>query len=166
MTPSSLSQTDSTLDEGGRLLRVIVRPYPAKTAGIPLSFTYDPEAETFEFSFYNPAGGSAEALSSSEEIVESRGLRSRETEIFLPASLIRHRNLVVTQLTPQDRFTYDETRQTLFLIHGNMTPGHVHHIRVAFDPPTVGRRQSQIKPVVTNLFVIILSFIFGWYLYT
>ena len=43
------TQTSPTLDNGGRILRAVVRPYPAKTAGIPLRFTYEINTSEFEF---------------------------------------------------------------------------------------------------------------------
>ncbi|EKM57334.1 glycoside hydrolase family 5 protein [Phanerochaete carnosa HHB-10118-sp] len=50
--PSSLLDCDRsspTLDNGARILRSVVRPYLAKTAGIPLRFDY--EVNTGEFTF-------------------------------------------------------------------------------------------------------------------
>ena len=35
------AQHSPTLDNGGRILRAVVRPYPAKTAGVPLRFDYE-----------------------------------------------------------------------------------------------------------------------------
>ena len=34
----NVQQVNENLDDGGRILRAIVRPYPAKTAGVPTKF--------------------------------------------------------------------------------------------------------------------------------
>lgn len=164
MTASSLSQTDSTLDEGGRLLRVIARPYPAKTAGIPISFVYDPDTEVFDFSFSNSPAGPRKSSNGSDDIVDSEGLRSRETEIFLPASLSRGRKLLITGLNPRDRFVYDESRQTLFLVHDDASPSHVHQLRVAFDPPIATPSQQSKSFIIMTLLVAILALVMRSYI--
>jgi hypothetical protein len=47
--PSLVRQSDESLDEGGRILPSLVRPYPAKVAGIPLAFNYDLNDGKFSF---------------------------------------------------------------------------------------------------------------------
>ena len=59
LLPSFLSykQDSPTLDNGGRILPSIVRPYPAKTAGIPLKFQYEMTTGAFLFEWENPSQG-------------------------------------------------------------------------------------------------------------
>ncbi|KAG8793614.1 hypothetical protein FRC17_008418, partial [Serendipita sp. 399] len=47
-------QTDASLDEGSRILDSVVRPYPAKVAGIPLRFDYEVNRGEFTFEWAKP----------------------------------------------------------------------------------------------------------------
>ncbi|KAG8740377.1 hypothetical protein FRC10_004386 [Ceratobasidium sp. 414] len=113
---SLLNQSSRALDAGARLLPVIVRPYPAKVAGTPLSFSYEPRTGAFKFIY---------DTSASADLV-----RSKESEMFLPASLTQSRKLLVS--APGMEWTYDPARQTLFVVHKEAG---VHTLEVAFDPP-------------------------------
>jgi hypothetical protein len=113
---TQLDQSSKALDAGSRLLSVLVRPYPAKVAGTPVEFSYEPRTGAFKFVYDTTANGSL--------------VRAKETEIFLPAGLAESRNLLVS--APGLRWTYDPVRQTLFVVHSDVG---VHTLDVAFDPP-------------------------------
>ena len=67
--------------------------------------------------------------------LKNTALRCRETEIFLPSQLAYERKVLVEGLEEGDEWTYDELRQTLFIVAGNMEAGHKHRVRVSVDPP-------------------------------
>ncbi|KAG9086683.1 hypothetical protein FRC06_002983, partial [Ceratobasidium sp. 370] len=139
-----LDQSSHTLDTGARLLPVIVRPYPAKVAGTPLSFSYEPRTGAFKFVY---------DTSTNKDLV-----RSKESEIFLPASLAQPRKLLVS--APNMEWTYDAARQTLFVVHKDAG---VHTLEVAFDPPL--ENQFVTKGVgfpSTGWIFALLVLILGW----
>jgi hypothetical protein len=150
-------QSSPTLDNGARLLSAIVRPYAAKTAGIPLKFEYEMTKGTFTYEWANPSppGSSGKekhkhkghnhhhhpkqhkpATVTHPPLSDHPGLQSRETEIFLPSSLTLRRRILVSGLGPDDRYIYDYHRQTLFVVvKDSRTPGMRHRITVTIDPP-------------------------------
>jgi len=140
LPPSLLyyEQDAPSLDNGGRILSAVVRPYPAKTAGIPLSFEYEMNDGTFTFEW---EGRSTGAGTPSEKSVTNpprrlqTPLKSRETEIFVPSQLTHARKVMVQGLKEGDRWTYDEKRQTLFVVTKDNDAGHKHRIIVSVDPP-------------------------------
>ncbi|KZT50302.1 glycoside hydrolase family 5 protein [Calocera cornea HHB12733] len=130
---SSLEQVNTELDDGGRILRAVVRPYPAKVAGIPLKYGYDTRTSTFELVFANPTSQPAKSSGSSNDAVPlpHPSIRARETEIFLPISLTEGRQVTVSGA---DAFEYKEEVQTLYVVQENRDPGHVHTVRVRVSP--------------------------------
>ncbi|KAF8328906.1 glycoside hydrolase family 5 protein [Cantharellus anzutake] len=131
-------QNEDSLDEGGRLLDVIVRPYPAKVAGIPLSFEYDSRTGAFAFSYANPTHSMPQAVRTAPTVKNpplyaATPLSCKESEIFVPSALARGRRMIV-KLHPSE-YVYDEERQTMFILHRNDTPGAVHTVQVKFEPP-------------------------------
>ena len=140
--PSSwldLAQTSPTLDNGGRVLRAVVRPYPAKTAGVPFAFEYELNTGTFTFEWAvpHPAGGDVPASEPSVRTPPRVGmppLTTGRTEIFVPAQLTQGRTLVVRGLGPDDRWVHDEARQTLVVVPAANAPGTVHRITVSVTP--------------------------------
>jgi len=135
----SLEQIEPTLDEGARLLRAIVRPYPAKVAGIPLSFKYDMNTGDLVFEYANMSMGSGKTQQSPASVTSpplDSPILARETEIFFPMSLARGRTLT---LHGAESYTWDEARQTLFVLHGDLSPGAVHRITISLDPPLAPR---------------------------
>jgi hypothetical protein len=50
----SHEQIAPALDQGARILHSIVRPYPAKTAGIPLRFEYEMATGVFVYEWTSP----------------------------------------------------------------------------------------------------------------
>ncbi|KAI0819374.1 glycoside hydrolase [Trametes gibbosa] len=130
-------QTSPTLDNGGRILRSVVRPYPAKTAGIPLRFDYELNTGEFTFEWAVP-GGVSDAASSATVNDPPRSshpsLKTNRTEIFVPAQLVNGRKLIVRGLKPEDEHTYDEEHQTLVILTHENAPGTGHRITVTVDP--------------------------------
>jgi hypothetical protein len=137
-----LAQHAKELDLGGRILDAVVRPYAAKTAGIPLKSEYEMTTGTFSYSWavvpQSPPLSMSEATSTStsvrQPIVNNSGslsvhtppltghpLLARETEIFVPEQLARGRRLIVEGLGEGDTYTYDVGRQTLFVLPGAQT---------------------------------------------
>jgi Glycoside hydrolase family 5 C-terminal domain len=143
-TPSLLhhEQTAPSLDQGGRILGSVVRPYPAKTAGIPLRFEYEMTTGTFVYEWAipepNPSSscdGTPDSSVSHPPVTGHPLLTSQQTEIFVPAMITHGRKLVVRGLQTDDDYVYDIDRQTLFIITGNSQPGMNHKVIVRLDPP-------------------------------
>ncbi|RXW11189.1 hypothetical protein EST38_g14666 [Candolleomyces aberdarensis] len=132
--PASLlgyEQDDATLDNGGRILSSVVRPYPAKTCGVPVRFEYEVTTGRMVFEWDNPLPTATSSSSSS-----TSSLRAAETEIYFPSQLAHSRKLLVQGLEPGDRYIYDEKRQTLFVKCRDTfeTPGKRHRIVVDVSP--------------------------------
>ena len=138
---ASLAQTDASLDQGGRILRAVVRPYPAKIAGIPLDFEYNINDGSFSFAYANPVTENAPptpklAVIEKPPLKHGLVIRKQETEFFIPSMLAKGRKVVVTgDGVVEGQYEYVEDVQTLYLRHTNSTPGHVHRVRVALEPP-------------------------------
>ncbi|KAI0672041.1 glycoside hydrolase [Trametes maxima] len=139
------AQTSPTLDNGGRVLKAVVRPYPAKTAGIPLRFEYEMNTGEFTYEWIVPEDASSAAAAADERRVARASvrdppraghpaLRSNKTEIFVPSQLAHGRKLVVRGLKPEDKHTYDEAHQTLVIVAHDNAPGTVHRVVVGVDP--------------------------------
>jgi len=62
-------------------------------------------------------------------------LTARETEIFVPSIITHGRKLVVSGLGTGDKYTYDEARQTLFIVTQDASSGRTHKIIVSVEPP-------------------------------
>ncbi|TFK69843.1 glycoside hydrolase [Pluteus cervinus] len=145
--PPSLLYYDQmaiSLDNGGRILRSVVRPYAAKTAGIPLRFEYEPNTGSIVYEWSNPEEGTlaAELGDVDSNVTISKPplnghpkLLSRETEIFLPSLIALSREIIVKGLGPEDSYHYDEYRQTLFVVSKDTKPGKVHKMEVSLNPP-------------------------------
>ncbi|KAI0658179.1 glycoside hydrolase [Cubamyces menziesii] len=140
------NQTSPTLDNGGRILRAVVRPYPAKTAGIPLRFDYEMNTGELTFEWAVPE----ETTESNKAVDANRAsrasvhdpprtgfpqLKTNKTEIFLPSQLAHGRKVLVRGLKPEDKYTYDEAHQTLTIATQDNAPGAVHRVTVFVDPP-------------------------------
>lgn len=124
--PASLlyyEQSSPSLDNGARILPAVVRPYPAKTAGIPVHFEYEMTTGKFSYEWAVP----------DEDQSSPSFLRSRETEIFVPSLITQGRKLFVRGLGQQDRYFHDETRQTLFIVTGETRTSH--KVEVSVVPP-------------------------------
>ncbi|EJD50795.1 glycoside hydrolase [Auricularia subglabra TFB-10046 SS5] len=137
----TLAQTDASLDKGGRVLRAIVRPYPAKIAGIPLSFDYDLNSGVFTFSWANPDSKAAPsntrvATVGKPPLDVGVVVKKTESEFFVPSMLARGRKVVLSGIGfTKEHYEYVEELQTLYVRNVSAVSGHVHRIRVEFDPP-------------------------------
>ncbi|ESK91213.1 glycoside hydrolase family 5 protein [Moniliophthora roreri MCA 2997] len=129
-------QTSVTLDNGGRILPVTVRPYPAKTAGVPIKFEYEVTEGRFVFEWVNPSEVSKGSPSVMDPpLAQGIPLKARETEIFVPHSLTQGRELVVSGLDSKGyAYRYDEERQTLFIVARDTTPGKIHRVEAVVTP--------------------------------
>lgn len=132
-------QSAPTLDVGGRILRSIVRPYPAKTAGIPLKFQYEINTGEFTFEWAIPDEKSelpekGKPLVSNPPRAGHPTLTSNVTEIYLPWLLAQGTKVAVRGLGPGDEHRYEPSQQTLLIITGDNTPGKVHKITVSLSP--------------------------------
>ncbi|KAF5384366.1 hypothetical protein D9615_003481 [Tricholomella constricta] len=143
LPPSLLfyDQDAPSLDNGARILPAIVRPYPAKVAGVPLKFEYEMTTGTFTLEWGNTTtegdGSAAEATVSSVPRSGHPKLTSCETEIFVPSLLTVGRKLIVQGLDRADTYVHDERRQTLFIVTRNMDAGCVHRVTVSLNPPLI-----------------------------
>lgn len=129
--PSSLlyhEQTAVSLDQGGRILPAVIRPYPAKTAGIPSAFKYEMNTGTFTYSWTSFGDANQSDKRSSPSL-------SDQTEIFVPHLITQNRKVIVQGLTDRDAYLYDINRQTLYIIPNNRSPNVTYSITVSLDPP-------------------------------
>jgi hypothetical protein len=162
-------QDAPTLDNGGRILPAVIRPYAAKTAGIPLKFQYEMTTGEFSFDWCNPEESKETVAKAS--IHPPRGghpeLKARETEIFVPHMLTAGRKLIVDGLVDGDEWHHDEKRQTLFIVKADTTPGKTHRIEVKVDPPprapfVVNDFWDDFGMVVTAVIVVFIGIILYW----
>ncbi|KZV86991.1 cytoplasmic protein [Exidia glandulosa HHB12029] len=169
---ASYAQTDESLDKGGRILRSIVRAYPAKVAGIPLDFSYDLNTGRLYFVWAipnptpKPSYGPATILH--PPLNADLKLKSDITEIFIPAMLARGRKVVLIGAGfTKEHYEYVEELQTLYVRNVSSEPGHVHWINVGFDqPPDVVidyDTQSYNTMIAYSIIIIILSALVTWY---
>ncbi|SJL04818.1 uncharacterized protein ARMOST_08189 [Armillaria ostoyae] len=159
-------QTAVSLDQGGRILPAVVRPYPAKTAGIPLRFEYEMNTGSFAFEWANADSsapvtkeeetGKADAGVSSPPISGHPVVGNWETEIFVPSMITDGRKVVVDGLEPGDSYLHDEQRQTLFIVTGNRSAGKKHKVEVSLNPPL--RESFEINDLWSDFSVLILTF--------
>ena len=114
----------------------MVRPYPAKTAGIPLKFEYEVTLGAFVFEWSNPSPKNNGKASVSKPPLNGNGgeLKALETEIYIPHMLTQGRKVFVSGLDKNDRYFHDEERQTLFIVASDTKPGRVHRVEVVIAP--------------------------------
>ncbi|KAG8993112.1 hypothetical protein FRB94_011058 [Tulasnella sp. JGI-2019a] len=174
LSPLSLDQSNAALDEGGRLLGVILRPYAAKVAGIPLRCEYEANTGCWEFDWANRTNDEPVHKSSLGPDINkpptslSVPLKSRETEIFVPTLITKGRRMLVDYTCSAGKSTsldwaYDASRQTLFVVTKDSTPGATHQIRLTFDPP-LGKRFPLDESLLWDfawLWGSILALLFG-----
>ena len=114
-----------------------MRPFPAKTAGIPLKFEYEMNTGEFTFEWCNadPKSTSGSNEISNPPLNRTVPLLAKETEIFMPLSIANGRHVVVEGLEASDLHHYDSTRQTLYIVTEDCeTPGKRHRVRVTVRP--------------------------------
>ncbi len=81
-------------------------------------------------------------------------LSCKESEIFIPSSLVRAGRMIV-KLHPSE-YVYDEERQTMFVLHRDDTPGAVHTVRVKFEP-ALGSMQVPFFSLFFMYFITMLT---------
>lgn len=118
-------QTDASLDQGGRILESVVRPYPAKVSGIPIMFEYDVNRGEFSFEWAKPYSTASMSTAIQQEKAEvSRPplhghpeITSRLTEFYIPQQLIKGKKYVVALdgAAQGSKWWYDAGMQTLFV---------------------------------------------------
>jgi hypothetical protein len=173
LPPSLLyfEQSAVSLDNGARILPAIVRPYPAKTAGIPTRFEYEMNSGTFVFEWKNPDNTAKDPKKPSFSQPPLKGhptINARETEIFLPSLITAGSKVVVNGLEPGDTSVYDYNRQTLFIVTQNSEPGKKHQITVSLDPPIRAQFEltdfwEEFGPRIFAFFVVIFGIAFYWF---
>ncbi|KAJ7118441.1 glycoside hydrolase [Mycena crocata] len=174
--PASLlyfEQDAPSLDQGGRILSAVVRPYPAKTAGIPLRFEYEMTSGAFVFEWAVPSeektASSPVAKTSSPPLAGHPKITATETEVFVPSYLTKGRKVIVRGLGPDDRYIYDESRQTLFFVPRNNAPGTKHRIQVSLNPPLEASFElndlwSDFGARIISFLVVIIGIIIYYFL--
>jgi hypothetical protein len=152
-------------------LHSIVRPYPAKVAGVLLSFSY--ELHTGEFSviwaFKQPRQPKVTSQLSSSlveqpPLTDVKSLSCRETEIFVPDLITRGRRLILQGIAG-NLWRFDESRQTLFVLNPEEDPLNdgmeCIHIQVQLDPPLSPRwsvkKKSATRYYLTALIVVLIA---------
>ncbi|KAF9457906.1 glycoside hydrolase [Collybia nuda] len=175
LPPSLLyyEQDAPSLDNGARILPAIVRPYPAKTAGIPLRFEYEMTTGAFIYEWGNTSS-SPSSTGSQEEASVFQPPRSGhpritalETEIFVPSMIAHGRKVIVEGLGPEDTHRYDERRQTLFIVARDTSPEKVHKIAVSVYPPLTPHFElnsfwSDYGPRIVALLVALVGVLVFW----
>ncbi|TDL18255.1 glycoside hydrolase family 5 protein [Rickenella mellea] len=132
-------QSNTSLDEGGRILRSIVRPYPAKVAGVPIRFEYEMNTGAFVFEWKNGNESiSADLHGKDASLTDVAGPpghdKTWQSEIFVPALLTGGRKVAVRGI-PEGTYRFDEGTQTLFIYTEDRKAGMRHRIDVSLDPP-------------------------------
>ena len=123
---ASYAQTDATLDKGARILESVVRPYPAKVAGIPLQFNYEINTGTFALTWVDPIPEPPRPRrpwqTGTVDEPPLRGhppLTSRRTEFFVPADWVTDEkdDMEVTLLGAAvgAKWWYEKEVQTLYV---------------------------------------------------
>jgi len=98
---SLLEQDNKDLDDGGRILRAVVRPYPAKVAGVPVRWSYELNTGRVEFTWKEP---------------KADEMRCRETEVFFPDTLLPDGKKIILEGLSDETWSYDRRQQTLFIV--------------------------------------------------
>jgi hypothetical protein len=144
---SGYAQTDGGLDQGGRILGAMVRPYAAKVAGEPLRTSWDPLTGVFELDF-----------------VPVASTRAKESEIFIPNMLLHGQPLDVRGLSEKarDRWVHQEQVQTLFVVHGDAEVDRVVRLSVHFGRPIsppfkLSLFRENLMTIVQAVFLLMLS---------
>lgn len=140
--PNLFAQTDKSLDIGGRILGSVVKPYPAKVAGVVRMVRWEGMSGVLEVEWVVPpaipVGGGDED-----------GMMSRETEIYFPDLIARGRKVMVEGVE-EGCWKYARESQTIFVLNplsGVSEEGNdseysgesVVKIKVWVDPPLTSR---------------------------
>lgn len=108
---------DDELYRGGRVLDVIIRPYAAKVAGLPLRSFWDERTLRFEFEWKSFGDGT-----------DAKNAKSNLTEVFLPNYHYKKHKLLI-KVSDGD-WTYNAEQQTLYIRHGAHSGEKKHKVEV------------------------------------
>jgi Glycoside hydrolase family 5 C-terminal domain len=118
----SRDQIETSLDDGGRILESVVRPYPAKVAGIPLRFDYEVNRGEFRFEWAKPESftsrtGPKQPIVNRPPLTGHPEITTRISEFFVPMHLVKGRKIVVALdgAAQGSRWWYEASTQTLFV---------------------------------------------------
>lgn len=114
------------LDKGARILESVVRPYPAKVAGIPLQFNYEINTGTFALTWVDPIQEPPRPrkawLTGKVDEPPLRGhppITSRRTEFFVPADWVNDEQedmqVVLLGAAAGAKWWYEKGVQTLYV---------------------------------------------------
>ncbi|CEH15077.1 glycoside hydrolase family 5 protein [Ceraceosorus bombacis] len=109
------------LYKGGRALNAILRPYAAKTAGIPLSSEWDSSKLIFKFRWKNHP-----------DLISANSEMARTSEFYLPRYWFEGTEFAV-KLT-DGSWVYDSSKQSLYVRHANDELGVAHVLIVQALP--------------------------------
>ncbi|GAA5943957.1 uncharacterized protein JCM15063_006127 [Sporobolomyces koalae] len=139
------------LNVGARVLDAIERPYPVKTAGIPLRVSYDFHDLSFSFAYINPIPpvSTLATTMTSSETLETRSpdnppivgfeCLARETEVYLPkrryGKWFKSGAVTVKVRDGDGEWRWDEELQTLYVLHVNQAPGYIHTVDISVERP-------------------------------
>ncbi|KAJ8496897.1 hypothetical protein ONZ45_g12265 [Pleurotus djamor] len=168
----SFSQESPSLDNGGRVLDAIVRPYAAKTCGLPLRFEYEMTTGAFTYEWIVPESsekrtGEVVPSVSTPPMHNHPHIDAFETEIFVPSAITSGRKIILRGLEAPDSYKYDISRQTLFIVTRSPTPGRKYRVAVALDPPLkpafeVNNFWTDFGPRLFALFIALLGIAVYW----
>jgi hypothetical protein len=135
---SKTMPTSSELNEGARALLAFLRPYPRKTAGVPVMMSFDCESKkkTFKFRYTSSTVFTSNVVGEGTEIFLPRlhyGLPAQSlkdvTEVskdskFFAIEDLQKKHLEETPVffyvkVSSGNWTYDSVNQTLHFFHGN-----------------------------------------------
>lgn len=91
-------------------------------------------------------------------------ITSKTTEVYFPSMIAHGRQVVVDGLGPDDRYLYDESRQTLSIEPAKLVPGKSYRVSVKVVPPlkeefTVNSVWDDFGFSIMATIVLILSFL-------
>lgn len=69
--------------------------------------------------------------------------------------------MIITASDKAENFTYDPSRQTLFVVHKNTKPDALHEVHVTFDPPVQGRLAKRSWSGMTLVWGVLLAVLFA-----
>ncbi|EIW69938.1 hypothetical protein TREMEDRAFT_38611 [Tremella mesenterica DSM 1558] len=142
-----------SLDLGGRLLDVIVRPYAIVTSGTPHSQSYDSLTSSYTYRFRSPL-----CLTPS-----SSPLISEVTEIFLPRRVYQQ-DSTAYQLSSGGRCLFDWERQRLWVWWHDVYPtygGPNDRLR-RIDLWVPSKRPSDRLPILGIVFAVLVAILGFW----
>jgi hypothetical protein len=113
-------------DNGGRAIESLLRPFPLRTCGEPLSLSFDPLTRNFQFRYRN----------------EKNSPKNAPTEIYLPRLHYGKREDVVVTIS-SGKWVWDDKSQRLLYWHDVDEGSDVHSITVKGADHRVARKPKR-----------------------